>query len=222
MDIRILLVDDEPLLIESLEIILNNEKDFNVVGLMNNGMEALKFLENNEVDVMLIDLNMPVMGGIELISEVKKKKRDIKIVVLTTFYDNDNISQALKNGADGYILKDSGKDAIINAISQAVNGNGVLDHKVMQKLTGMLADSEGKEEKHRTMESEKINSSVAEIFTSRELEIAKLIADGLTNSQIASVLFISEGTVKNYVSNIYDKTNIHDRAKLVVYLREGC
>lgn len=222
MDIRILLVDDEPLLIESLEIILNNEKDFNVVGLMNNGMEALKFLENNEVDVMLIDLNMPVMGGIELISEVKKKKSDIKIVVLTTFYDNDNISQALKNGADGYILKDSGKDAIINAISQAVNGNGVLDHKVMQKLTGMLANNDEKEEKHKSMDIEKINSSVSEILTSRELEIAKLIADGLTNSQIASVLFISEGTVKNYVSNIYDKTNIHDRAKLVVYLREGC
>jgi len=222
MDIRILLVDDEPLLIESLEIILNNEKDFNVVGLMNNGMEALKFLENNEVDVMLIDLNMPVMGGIELISEVKKKKSDIKIVVLTTFYDNDNISQALKNGADGYILKDSGKDAIINAISQAVNGNGVLDHKVMQKLTGMLANNDEKEEKHKSMDNEKINSSVSEILTSRELEIAKLIADGLTNSQIASVLFISEGTVKNYVSNIYDKTNIHDRAKLVVYLREGC
>jgi len=222
MDIRILLVDDEPLLIESLEIILNNEKDFNVVGLMNNGMEALKFLENNEVDVMLIDLNMPVMGGIELISEVKKKKSDIKIVVLTTFYDNDNISQALKNGADGYILKDSGKDAIINAISQAVNGNGVLDHKVMQKLTGMLANNDEKEEKHKSMDNEKINSSVSEILTSRELEIAKLIADGLTNSQIASVLFISEGTVKNYVSNIYDKTNIHDRAKLVVYLREEC
>ena len=219
MDIRILLVDDEPLLIESLEIILNNEKDFNVVGLMNNGMEALKF---NEVDVMLIDLNMPVMGGIELISEVKKKKSDIKIVVLTTFYDNDNISQALKNGADGYILKDSGKDAIINAISQAVNGNGVLDHKVMQKLTGMLANNDEKEEKHKSMDNEKINSSVSEILTSRELEIAKLIADGLTNSQIASVLFISEGTVKNYVSNIYDKTYIHDRAKLVVYLREGC
>ena len=72
------------------------------------------------------------------------------------------------------------------------------------------------------MDNEKINSSVSEILTSRELEIAKLIADGLTNSQIASVLFISEGTVKNYVSNIYDKTNIHDRAKLVVYLREGC
>ena len=174
------------------------------------------------MDVMLIDLNMPVMGGIELISEVKKKKSDIKIVVLTTFYDNDNISQALKNGADGYILKDSGKDAIINAISQAVNGNGVLDHKVMQKLTGMLANNDEKEEKHKSMDNEKINSSVSEILTSRELEIAKLIADGLTNSQIASVLFISEGTVKNYVSNIYDKTNIHDRAKLVVYLREGC
>ena len=222
MDIRILLVDDEPLLIESLEIILNNEDGFKVVGLKNNGKEALDFIRSEDVDVMLVDLNMPIMGGIELISEVKKVNPKIKIVVLTTFYDNDNISQALKNGADGYILKDSGKDAIINAISQAVNGNGVLDHKVLEKLTGMLTgiDNE-KVENNEVSNNSKLSNSLSELFTSRELEIAKLIADGCTNSQIASILFISEGTVKNYVSTIYDKTGIHDRAKLVIYLREN-
>lgn len=222
MDIRILLVDDEPLLIESLEIILNNEEGFKVVGLKNNGRDALEFIKNESVDVMLVDLNMPIMGGIELISEVKKVNPKIKIVVLTTFYDNDNISQALKNGADGYILKDSGKDAIINAISQAVNGNGVLDHKVLEKLTGMLTgiDNE-KVENNEVSNHSKLSNSLSELFTSRELEIAKLIADGCTNSQIASILFISEGTVKNYVSTIYDKTGIHDRAKLVIYLREN-
>lgn len=222
MDIRILLVDDEPLLIESLEIILNNEEGFKVVGLKNNGRDALEFIKNESVDVMLVDLNMPIMGGIELISEVKKVNPKIKIVVLTTFYDNDNISQALKNGADGYILKDSGKDAIINAISQAVNGNGVLDHKVLEKLTGMLTgiDNE-KVENNEVSNNSKLSNSLSELFTSRELEIAKLIADGCTNSQIASILFISEGTVKNYVSTIYDKTGIHDRAKLVIYLREN-
>lgn len=218
MDIRILLVDDEPLLIESLEIILNNEEGFKVVGLRNNGRDALEFLKDESVDVMLVDLNMPVMGGIELISEVKKINPEIKIVVLTTFYDNENISQALKNGADGYILKDSGKNAIINAISQAVNGNGVLDHKVLEKLTGMIGGvSETKEESEGVSSDSKLSYS----FTSRELEIAKLIAEGCTNSQIASILFISEGTVKNYVSTIYDKTGIHDRAKLVIYLREN-
>lgn len=222
MDIRILLVDDEPLLIESLEIILNNEDGFKVVGLRNNGRDALDFLKDESVDVMLVDLNMPVMGGIELISEVKKINPEIKIVVLTTFYDNENISQALKNGADGYILKDSGKNAIINAISQAVNGNGVLDHKVLEKLTGMIGGvSETKEESGGVSSDSKLSDSLLDSFTSRELEIAKLIADGCTNSQIASILFISEGTVKNYVSTIYDKTGIHDRAKLVIYLREN-
>ena len=222
MDIRILLVDDEPLLIESLEIILNNEEGFKVVGLRNNGRDALEFLKDESVDVMLVDLNMPVMGGIELISEVKKINPEIKIVVLTTFYDNENISQALKNGADGYILKDSGKNAIINAISQAVNGNGVLDHKVLEKLTGMIGGvSETKEESEGVSSDSKLSDSLLDPFTSRELEIAKLIADGCTNSQIASILFISEGTVKNYVSTIYDKTGIHDRAKLVIYLREN-
>lgn len=222
MDIRILLVDDEPLLIESLEIILNNEDGFKVVGLRNNGRDALEFLKDESVDVMLVDLNMPVMGGIELISEVKKINPEIKIVVLTTFYDNENISQALKNGADGYILKDSGKNAIINAISQAVNGNGVLDHKVLEKLTGMIGGvNETKEESEGVSSDSKLSDSLLDSFTSRELEIAKLMADGCTNSQIASILFISEGTVKNYVSTIYDKTGIHDRAKLVIYLREN-
>lgn len=227
MDIKILLVDDEPLLIESLEIILNNEDGFKVVGLKNNGREALDFISNEEVDVMLVDLNMPVMGGIELIEEVKKINANIKIVVLTTFYDESNITAALKNGANGYILKDSGKNAIINAITQAVSGNGVLDNKVMEKLTGLLKNkSEADVHESNNDKKEELsfsNGSVNEVikdFTPRELEIAKLIADGCTNSQIASILFISEGTVKNYVSNIYDKSNIHDRAQLVIFLRE--
>jgi len=227
MDIKILLVDDEPLLIESLEIILNNEDGFKVVGLKNNGREALDFISNEEVDVMLVDLNMPVMGGIELIEEVKKINANIKIVVLTTFYDESNITAALKNGANGYILKDSGKNAIINAITQAVSGNGVLDNKVMEKLTGLLKNkSEADVHESNNDKKEELsisNGSVNEVikdFTPRELEIAKLIADGCTNSQIASILFISEGTVKNYVSNIYDKANIHDRAQLVIFLRE--
>ncbi|MCR5629120.1 response regulator transcription factor [Eubacterium sp.] len=233
MEIRILLVDDEPLLIESLEIILNNEDGFKVVGLKNNGKEALDFIRSEEVDVMLVDLNMPVMGGIELIEEVKKINDNIKIVVLTTFYDESNITSALKNGANGYILKDSGKSAIINAITQAVSGNGVLDNKVMEKLTGLLKNN-SETDKNESIsvdktkegnnhigsnESEDVNEIIKD-FTPRELEIAKLIADGCTNSQIASILFISEGTVKNYVSNIYDKANIHDRTQLVIFLRE--
>ena len=124
--------------------------------------------------------------------------------MLTTFYDDGNITEAISNGADGYLLKDSGKDAILGAISQLMNGVSVLDPKVMQRLTAMMSKNN--------------NKSLYEELTDREREIASLLVEGLSNKQIADKLFISEGTVKNYISSIYDKTGIHDRVKLVVAL----
>ena len=140
--IEILLVDDEPLLLESLEIVLTIKGGYKFCGTAGNGLEALKLLKEHQPNVMLIDLTMPGMGGIELIKEIKKLYPEIKMIVLTTFYDEKNISEALSSGASGYLLKDSGKDAIIDAVEQTVKGVGVLDVKVMQKLTGMLASKE--------------------------------------------------------------------------------
>ena len=216
--IEILLVDDEPLLLESLEIVLTIKGGYKVCGTAGNGLEALKLLKEHQPNVMLIDLNMPGMGGIELIKEIKKLYPEIKMIVLTTFYDEKNISEALSSGASGYLLKDSGKDAIIDAVEQTVKGVGVLDVKVMQKLTGMLASKESYDNARTISESIEVRMQKAGL-TEREKEISKLIADGCTNAQIASLLFISEGTVKNYVSVIYDKFNIKDRAKLVAYLK---
>ena len=225
--IDVLLVDDEPLLLESLEIVLTIKGGFSVCGTAGNGVEALKLLEKHQPKVMLIDLNMPGMGGIELIKEVHNRYPDIRMIVLTTFYDEKNISEALSNGASGYLLKDSGKDAIIDAVEQTVKGVGVLDVKVMQKLTGMLNQTgiAGREDPaSKEISTGQDNNRMEDIFnkvqlTEREKEIARLIAEGYTNSQIASVLYISEGTVKNYVSVIYDKFDIKERAKLVAYLR---
>ena len=216
--IEIFLVDDEPLLLESLEIVLTIKGGYKVCGTAGNGLEALKLLKEHQPNVMLIDLNMPGMGGIELIKKIKKLYPEIKMIVLTTFYDEKNISEALSSGASGYLLKDSGKDAIIDAVEQTVKGVGVLDVKVMQKLTGMLASKESYENARTISESIEIRMQKAGL-TEREKEISKLIADGCTNAQIASLLFISEGTVKNYVSVIYDKFDIKDRAKLVAYLK---
>lgn len=245
--IEILLVDDEPLLLESLEIVLTIKGGFSVCGTAGNGVEALNLLTGHQPDVMLIDLNMPGMGGIELIKKVKETYPNIRMIVLTTFYDEKNIQAALANGASGYLLKDSGKDAIIEAVEQSVKGVSVLDAKVMQKLTGILnsaaSDGTGKEGPgNKTLGSSvssdyvnqnrpgeigirKDNKEDAETrmqkagLTEREKEIARLIAEGCTNAQIASLLFISEGTVKNYVSVIYDKFDIKDRAKLAVFLK---
>ena len=200
---RVLLVDDENMLLDSLEIILSIN-DMEIVGKAHDGHEALKILKGTECDVALVDLNMKGMGGIELIGHMKKDYPGIKILVLTTFYDDKNITDAISSGADGYLLKDSGKDAILGAVSQLMSGVNVLDPKVMARLTSLM--------------NKNTSDDLYVEMTEREREIAGLLAEGLTNRQIADKLYISEGTVKNYISSIYDKTGIHDRVKLVVAL----
>ena len=223
--VKILLVDDEPLLLESLEIILTMSGDYEVCGKAGNGVEALKLLKENVPDVMLVDLNMPGMGGIELIPKVRAEHPDIKIIVLTTFYDEKSIASAIAGGASGYLLKDSGKDAILNAVEQAVKGQSVLDIKVMQKLNAMMASGSSSQEegdgKSGSASDTASGKDLSEYgLTEREKEICRLICEGCTNAQIASILYISEGTVKNYVSTIYDKFNEHDRTRLVLKLKD--
>lgn len=205
---KVFLVDDEELLLDSLEIILTIN-DMTVAGRAADGTEALEKLDaiSGGIDIALVDLNMKGMGGIELIGILKKRYPKIKILVLTTFYDDKNITDAISGGADGYLLKDSGKDAIIGAVKQIMGGVTVLDHKVMLRLTSLMQKNSG--------------NTVTEDLTEREKEICSLMADGLSNKQIAEKLYISEGTVKNYISAIYDKTGIHDRVKLVVELKSG-
>lgn len=226
---KILLVDDEPLLLESLEIILSMSGDYTIIGKAGNGVEALDILSKDVPDLMLVDLNMPGMGGIELIPKVHNEHPQIKIIVLTTFYDEKSISHAIAGGACGYLLKDSGKDAILNAISQALHGQSVLDSKVMEKLNSMLASGNTGNAENSDSSSSSASANVSDTstktidlddygMTDREKEICRLISEGCTNSQIASILFISEGTVKNYVSTIYDKLGEHDRTKVVLML----
>ena len=203
---KVLLVDDENMLLDSLEIILSLN-DMEIVGKAHDGREALDILKKTKCDIALVDLNMKGMGGIELIDHMKRMYPEIKILVLTTFYDDKNITDAISKGADGYLLKDSGKDAILGAVGQLMNGISVLDPKVMLRLTTLMNKNE--------------EITLYDEMTGREREIASLLAEGLTNKQIADKLYISEGTVKNYISSIYDKTGIHDRVKLVVALSGG-
>ncbi|MBE5958421.1 MAG: response regulator transcription factor [Lachnospiraceae bacterium] len=200
---RVLLVDDENMLLDSLEIILSIN-GMEIVGKAHDGKEALEHLRTTECDVALVDLNMKGMGGVELIGYLKSMYPKIKILVLTTFYDDKNINDAITNGADGYLLKDSGKDAILGAVEQLMKGVSVLDPKVMMRLTALM--NKGNTE------------DLLQEMTGREREVASLLSKGMTNRQIADSLYVSEGTVKNYISSIYDKTGIHDRVKLVMAL----
>lgn len=214
---KVLLVDDEKLLLDSLEIILS-WNGMEIIGKAADGKAALQILEEKAAcDIALVDLNMKGMGGIELIKVMKERFAQIKILVLTTFYDDQYITEAIAGGADGYLLKDSGKDAILGAVTQILNGVTVLDQQVMARLAELMAvSSERKKETAGGAGAE--SYAIAAELTGREKEICALMAEGFTNKQIADKLFISEGTVKNYISNIYDKTGIHDRVKLIVEL----
>ncbi len=216
--IKVLLVDDEKLLLDSLEIILSLNQ-MEIVGKAEDGNAAVDILDSlhGGCDIALVDLNMKGMGGIELIKIMKERYPAIRILVLTTFYDDDHITEAIAGGADGYLLKDSGKDAILGAVSQIMGGVTVLDRKVMERLTALMSENMGHSDNGRDREGV---CDFPGVMTEREKEICSLMAEGLTNRQIAERLYISEGTVKNYISNIYDKTGIHDRTKLVVELNK--
>jgi DNA-binding NarL/FixJ family response regulator len=210
---RIILVDDEPLLLESLELIFFMENDFQVVGTATDGAAALKLLEDHPADIILVDLQMVGMGGLQLIQELRRTKNSyIKILVLTTFYDEKNIISAIQNGADGYILKDAGREALVSAVRSVLKGQSTLDNKVMSALSSFMKKM-GQPEP--CSEADKI---FLQEMTARELDICRLLAKGYTNSEIALRLYLTEGTVKNYVSKIYNKTEIRDRASLAVYL----
>lgn len=227
---KVLLVDDENLLLDSLEIILSLN-NMEVIGKANDGNAAIKILdsENEACDIALVDLNMKGMGGIELIKVMKEKYPKIKILVLTTFYDDRNITEAIAGGADGYLLKDSGKDVILGAVEQIMGGITVLDQKVMLRLTALMNSnlnhnlSNISNDNLSNLSDDSTHNTSCDFsndMTRREKEICSLMAEGLTNRQIADRLYISEGTVKNYISNIYDKTGIHDRVKLIVELKK--
>ena len=193
--LEVLLVDDEPLLLESLEIILSMNQ-IKVIGMAHDGKEALAILREKQCQMALVDLNMKGMGGIELIKEIKKGFPWIKILVLTTFYDDKNITNAIAGGADGYLLKGGGKDAILAAVEGIMGGQNVIGHEVMERLAVLLQKNKNIAE---------ANEDLLADMTEREKEICTLLAKGLNNRQIADELYISEGTVKNYISSIYDK-----------------
>ncbi|EKQ55473.1 MULTISPECIES: response regulator transcription factor [unclassified Clostridium] len=212
--IRILIVDDENLLLESLELILSMNESFKIAGLAHDGKEALDILEEEQADIALIDLNMEGMSGQELILKIKARYSAMKILVLTTFYDEENIVNAVRNGADGYLLKDAGTKVIVQGIFNVMNGQSILDSKVMTALANIMSKCSNE----NTSKEEYSTIDLLKDLTEREIEICQLLSDGYTNSQIAEFLYISEGTVKNYISTIYDKTGIKDRTMLALKL----
>lgn len=207
MPIKLLIADDDSLIRESLKIILGLDEEFNVLASVGNGQEAIEYCLNNQVDVALLDIRMPVLNGVEAIKEIAEKT-STKCLILTTFDEDEYINSAVRYGAKGYILKNNSPDKIKAAIKVVYSGNLVMQEGILDKVLKEIDNDN----------SSKLNK---DLFTERELEVMGAIADGLSNRAISGRLFISEGTVKNYITSILDKTNLEHRTQIAIYYLKG-
>ena len=225
--IKILLADDQTILTEGIKSVLETCPDFKVVGIAQDGAEAVKLCESLKPDVVLMDIRMPNMNGVVATKRIKEIDDSVKIIVLTTFDDSDYILSAINNGASGYLLKDIGSTALIDSIKNAYAGDTILPSKIAKKITDaammVSSDKEIKLKKAFNLsDAAMMVSSDKEIklkkafnLSDREIEIALMINDGFTNRQIASVMQLSDGTARNYISSIYSKLGVDGRPAAV-------
>jgi DNA-binding NarL/FixJ family response regulator len=209
--IRLMLVDDQKLLVKSLKRVIESlANDMVVVATASDGNEALELLKSVQPDIILLDVRMPGMDGVETAQLVSTKYPEIQIVMLTTFDDDDYIKEALKYGVVGYILKDIEPTDLISCIRAIDSGSVLISPSVAAKLFNQILHFEKKEKNDTITEADSIPLWMKSL-SPREREVLKLIAKGFTNRQIADKLFIAEQTVRNHVSIIYSKLGVHNR-----------
>lgn len=201
---KIVIADDDGLIRDSLKLLLGLEDDIEVIGTAQNGKEAFELCRADKPDIVLMDIRMPVMDGVLGTKLIKENFHDVKVVLLTTFKDDEYIREAVKNGAEGYILKNQSSDSIIESLRTVYKGNIVFEKDVVNVITGMI--KEGKDKKPSDFN-----------LSQREFEVLALIAEGLSNKEIAEKLFLGEGTVRNYITNVLEKLELRDRTQLAIF-----
>jgi DNA-binding NarL/FixJ family response regulator len=202
--IGLVVVDDQATVREALAVMLDLADDVDVIGTATNGAEALTVIAEKAPDVVLMDLNMPVMGGVEATGRIRESHPNVVVLVLTTFDDDESILAALQAGASGYLTKEADRATILQAVRAASHGQTVLAPEVQRRLL--------------TMASRPARSAEPEFaLTAREQEILALIGEGLRNPEIAAHLVISEATVKTHINNLFAKAGFHSRADAVRY-----
>ncbi|GAB1469539.1 response regulator transcription factor [Chloroflexota bacterium] len=202
---KILLCDDQAVIRDGMEMLLQLEKDFQIVGTAQDGYEAIELTEKKQPDIILMDLKMPGMNGIEATREIRKKYPSIKILVLTTYDDDEWVFDAIRAGASGYLLKDTPRQKIVEAIRGTMDGKSFVDPAVAGKLLDQVSNNQTQPA-----------SILTDKLTERELDVLRLLAKGMNNTDIAGQLHLSEGTVRNHISAILEKLGVSDRTQAAV------
>lgn len=211
--IRVLICDDQAIVCDGLEAILSADPDIEVVGLAHDGAQALEKLAAVRPDVVLMDLKMPGMNGIQATRQISDQYPAIKVLVLTTYGADEWVFDAIRAGAAGYLLKGTPKEQLVRAVKGTASGDTHIDPSVGGKLFQQISRSAPPTPQQTTL---------TDSLSEREMDVLRLVAQGLTNAEIAEKLFLSEGTVRNYVSAIFDKLGVSDRTQAaIIAIRHG-
>ena len=205
--IRLLICDDQAIVCEGLRAILTPIPQIEVVGIANNGVEAVDLTRAKQPDLVLMDLKMPKMNGIQATKTIREQFPNVRILVLTTFDADEWVMDAIRNGASGYLLKDAPQEELVKAIIDTANGLSHIDPHVAGKLLDRIT---------RQPVSVLPDGKLISQLSDREREVLRLLATGLSNTEIAQTLFLSEGTVKNYVSTLFSKLGVADRTQAAI------
>ena len=209
--IRVLICDDQAIVCEGLQAILSTAQDIEVVGIANDGAQAVERIAEAQPDVVLMDLKMPVMNGVQATRLIRERHPEVRVLVLTTYDADEWVFDAVRGGASGYLLKDTPRERLIEAIRDTAAGKTPVDPDVAGKLFAQVAQGAAPPD-----------TSIAEDLSEREREVLGLLARGMTNAEIAKRLYLSEGTVRNYVSAVLAKLDVPDRTQAAVLaLRYG-
>ncbi|MBR3051496.1 MAG: response regulator transcription factor [Selenomonadaceae bacterium] len=209
--IKVLIADDQELIRESLKIILDVNSDIKVVGLAEDGRKVLDLLNKTLPDIILMDIRMPELDGVQCTKAVKKKFPDVKIIILTTFDDDEYVFYALKYGASGYLLKGCSVQELTSAIYTVMNGGSILNQGVITKVVKLF------NQLAQTSITPELDERDVKNLNRTERSIASLVGRGLSNKEIAETLFLSEGTIRNALSCALSKLNLRDRTQLAIW-----
>lgn len=213
--IRILLVDDQRLMREGLRTLLELEKDFEIMGEAGDGQAALEAYAELRPDVVLMDIRMPVMDGVEATRRLRAQWPEAKVIILTTFDDDANVFEGLRAGAQGYLLKDLSGQELANAVRTVAGGGALIEPSVARKVVAEFARLSPS-----PRPATSANADLIEPLSERELDVLRLVAHGLSNGEIADRLSLAEGTVKNYITSILQKIGARDRTQAALRARE--